>query len=92
MAALRMDVLLHRLCLTRSRTEAKAACAAGAVLLNGRAAAASDAVPPGAHVVVRYARRTLEFELLGTPDKNTSRKAARDLYETLRDEPAPASW
>jgi ribosome-associated heat shock protein Hsp15 len=84
--ALRMDVLLHRLCLTRSRSEAKAACEAGAVRLDGRAARASDAVPPGRRVEVRYPARTLELELLATPGKSTSRQAARELYRVLRDE------
>ena len=33
---LRLDVALHRLCLTRSRNEARTACQAGAVTLDGR--------------------------------------------------------
>ena len=33
---LRADVLLHRLCLTKSRSEAKAACEAGAVAVDGK--------------------------------------------------------
>ena len=61
-----MDVLLHRLCLTRSRSEAKAACEAGAVLLDGKPARPSDAVPPGRRIEVRYPSRTLEVELLAT--------------------------
>jgi ribosome-associated heat shock protein Hsp15 len=83
---LRADVLLHRLCLTRSRNEARVACEAGAVLLNGHPARASDAVPPGACVEIRYPGRTLELELLDTPGKSTSRQAARELYRVLRDE------
>jgi ribosomal 50S subunit-recycling heat shock protein len=86
---LRADVLLHRLCLTKSRNEAKVACEAGAVSVNGRPARASDAVPPGARVEIRYPGRTLELELLATPGKSTSRKAARDLYRVLREERSP---
>jgi ribosome-associated heat shock protein Hsp15 len=84
--ALRADVLLHRLCLTRSRSEARAACQAGAVKLDGRPARASDAVPPGRRIEVRYPGRTLELELLATPGKSTSRQAARELYRIVRDE------
>ena len=84
---LRVDVLLHRLCLTRSRSEAKAACDSGAVLVDGVAARASREVSPGAVVTVRFPRRTLELELLDLPGKSTSRKAARELYRVLRDEP-----
>jgi len=83
---LRIDVLLHRLCLTRSRSEAKAACEAGAVAIDGKPARPSDAVPPGRRIEIRYPSRTLEVELLQTPPKGTSKKAARELYRILREE------
>ena len=83
---LRVDVLLHRLCLTKSRSEAKAACEAGAVWVDGKRARPSDAVPPGRRIEVRYPARTLEVELLATPGKSVSKKAARDLYRVLREE------
>lgn len=86
--ALRVDVLLHRLCLTRSRNEAKNACDAGAVLVDGRAAKASQEVTTGQRIEIRYPRRTLEVELLERlPPKSTSRRLARELYRVLRDEP-----
>jgi ribosomal 50S subunit-recycling heat shock protein len=89
--ALRVDLLLHRLCLTRSRSEAKHACDAGAVLVDGRPAKASLEVVPGQRVSIRYPRRTLEIELLDRlPPKSTSRKQSRELYRVLRDEPAAA--
>ncbi|HEU0076042.1 MAG TPA: S4 domain-containing protein [Longimicrobiaceae bacterium] len=89
---LRIDVLLHRLCLTRSRNEAKSACDAGAVSLNGKKARAADAVLPGARLEVRWPARTLEMELLELPGKSVSRKAARELYRVLREERTPESW
>lgn len=84
--ALRADVLLHRLCLTRSRSEAGAACAAGAVSVDGQPARASRLVRPGERIAIRYPTRTLELELLALPGKSTSKKAARELYQVLRDE------
>ncbi len=89
---LRVDVLLHRLCLTRSRNEAKTACEAGAVSLNGRNARPSDTVLAGARIEVRYPARTLELELVELPGKNVSKKAARDLYRVLREERTPERW
>ena len=83
---LRVDVLLHRLCLTKSRSEAKAACEAGAVTLDGRRARASDAVAPGKRIALKYPSRLLEVELLELPGKSVSKKAARDLYRVLTDE------
>ncbi len=83
---LRVDVLLHRLCLTKSRSEAKAACEAGAVTLDGRRARPSDTVAAGKRVAVAYPSRLLEVELLELPGKSVSKKAARDLYRVLKDE------
>ena len=83
---LRADVLLHRLCLTRSRSEAKAACEAGAVALDGKPARASDSVAAGRRITVKYPSRLLEVELLEMPGKSVSKKAARDLYRVLKDE------
>jgi ribosome-associated heat shock protein Hsp15 len=84
--ALRVDVLLHRLCLTKSRNEAKTACEAGAVSLDGRAARPSDTVLPGRRITIRYPKRTLEVELLALPGKSVSKAAARDLYRIVSDE------
>lgn len=83
---LRVDVLLHRLCLTKSRSEAKAACEAGAVTLDGKPARPSDSVAAGRRIAVRYPSRLLEVELLELPGKSVSKKAARDLYRVLKDE------
>lgn len=87
-----MDVLLHRLCLTRSRNEAKTACEAGAVSLNGRRARPADAVLPGARIEVRWPARTLELELAELPGKNVSKKAAKELYRVLREERTAERW
>jgi ribosome-associated heat shock protein Hsp15 len=83
---LRVDVLLHRLCLTKSRSEAKAACEAGAVRVEGKPVRPSDAVPPGRRIAIDYPARSLEVELLATPGKSTSKKQARELYRVLKDE------
>jgi ribosomal 50S subunit-recycling heat shock protein len=85
---LRVDVLLHRLRLTRSRNEAKTACEVGAVLVDGTAVRASQGIAPGDRLTVRFPHRTLEFELLETPGKSVSKQAARELYRIVRDEAA----
>ncbi len=90
MDPIRVDILLHRLCLTRSRSEAKAACQAGAVTIAGATAAASRLTRVGDHVGVRFATRMLEFEILELPSKSTSKKAAREMYRITRDEPITA--
>lgn len=88
METLRTDLLLHRLCLTKSRTEAKVACEVGAVLVDGIRAKPSQGVSSGQRVTVRYPHRMLEIEVLELPGKSVSRRTARDLYRVERDEPA----
>jgi len=83
---LRVDVVLHRLRLTRSRSEAKAACEVGAVFIGERVARPSDSVRPGDRITVRFPRRLLEVELLTIPGKSLSRQAAREVYRAVRDE------
>lgn len=85
--ALRVDVMLHRLCITKSRNEAKTACDQGAVLVDGKPARASQEVRAGQQIEVRFPRRRLVLELLALPGKSTSKKTARELYRTLADEP-----
>lgn len=84
--ALRVDVLLHRLCLTRSRNEAKSACDAGAVLVDGAVAKASQMVQPGVTIRISYPHSELELELRELPPKSTSRRAAREMYLVRREE------
>lgn len=85
-----MDVLLDRLCLTRSRSEAKTACDTGAVSVDGEVCKASRGVRPGDRLEIRYPTRTLALELIETPARSVSRKTARELYRVLneRDDPA----
>ena len=62
------------------------ACEAGAILVGGKPAKASQTVAPGELVSIRFSNHTLDVRLLELPAKSTSRKAAREMYEVLRDE------
>ena len=86
---LRVDVVLDRLCLTRSRNEAKTACDAGAVLVNGVQVKPSHPISGGETIALRFPTRTLEIALDALPPKSVSKKAARELFRVLRDEPNP---
>lgn len=78
-----MDVLLHRLCITRSRSEAKSACDSGAVAVNGGPARASQEVGVGDLVAIRFAATPLEIRIEAMPPRSTSRKAAREMYSVV---------
>jgi ribosomal 50S subunit-recycling heat shock protein len=77
---------LNRLCLTRSRNEAKQACDSGAISIAGKPARASQDVYPGDLVTLRFTNRLLEVRLHQVPVVSISKKAAREMYEILRDE------
>ena len=83
---MRVDIALNRLCLTRSRNEAKQACEAGAVLISGRVAKASQEVEVGDTVTLRFHDRILELKILELPGKSVSKKAAREMYEVVREQ------
>jgi ribosomal 50S subunit-recycling heat shock protein len=80
-----VDVLLHRLRLTRSRSEAKQACEAGAVEVDDRPAKPSQGVRPGQQLTLRYARRLLRFELLSLPPRSLTRSAAAEHLRIIED-------
>jgi ribosomal 50S subunit-recycling heat shock protein len=82
----RLDVALNRLCLTRSRSEAKLACEAGAVFVGGRPAKPSQSLAAGDVVLLRFTHRLLEVRVLEVPQKSIAKKVAREMYEVLRDE------
>jgi ribosomal 50S subunit-recycling heat shock protein len=82
----RVDLALNYLCLTRTRSEAKRACEAGAVLIGGRPAKPSDIVRSGDRLTLQLARRALEFEVVEVPGRQVSKSAAREMYRVLRDE------
>jgi ribosome-associated heat shock protein Hsp15 len=90
MAGLRADLLLHRLCMARSRTEAKQACDAGAVRRGDQLLKPSQVVLPGDRITVHYPHRLVEVEILEIPGRSVSRRAARELYRILREEKAAA--
>jgi ribosomal 50S subunit-recycling heat shock protein len=83
---MRLDVALNRLCLTRSRSEAKTACEAGAIFVGGDPAKPSRTLFAGDVVTLRFTNRILEVRILEVPRKNLSKKAAREMYEIVRDE------
>lgn len=83
---MRLDQYLKVCCLVKHRTEAKKACDAGVVRVNGRAAKASKEVRSGDIITVDSEVRFLELEILEIPCKQVSKKEARDLYRTIHDE------
>ena len=83
---MRIDQYLKVCCLVKHRSEAKKACDAGVVKINGRIAKASKEIRIGDIITVDSEARFLEMEILDIPPKQVSKKEAGELYRTIHDE------
>jgi ribosomal 50S subunit-recycling heat shock protein len=54
--------------------------------VSGKPAKPSQDIHPGQTVTLRFTQRILEVRLLQVPEVSISKKAAREIYEVLRDE------
>ena len=85
---MRLDLFLKASCLCPRRTIAQKLCDAGIVLINGKAAKSAHAVKLGDEITLRRRDHLVKVRVLGLPDsRQTSRKQAAGLFETLSDEP-----
>ncbi|MBN2169867.1 MAG: RNA-binding protein [Candidatus Krumholzibacteriota bacterium] len=80
---MRLDVWLNKVCLTKSRSQAKTGCRGGHVLLAGRPVKESHELHGGEIVLLREGDREREVRVLGIPAGNVSRNEARDYYEIV---------
>jgi len=91
---MRLDVLLSRLCLFKTRSQAARACDEGRVRLNGRPAKAAVEVRPGDRIrfTDRFARWEDEVDVVAIPDGSVSRAAAREYYHLAERRPLDGPW
>jgi len=82
---MRFDLVLAGLRLFKSRNQAQAAIAAGAALLNGRAAKPSDDVRAGDRVRLAGPRGARTLEVLEMPRRSLSHEAARALVREVEE-------
>jgi ribosome-associated heat shock protein Hsp15 len=82
---MRCDLLLSRLCLLKTRSQAGKACDEGRVRINGQRAKASSEVRPGDRIAWTdpLARFEEEVEVLALPEGSVSKIAARELYRRI---------
>ncbi len=82
---MRIDLLLHALCLFKTRSQATRACAEGRVWLDGAPARASREVRPGSRIRWRdpLGRTEQEVEVTEIPARQVSRAAAKDYYREV---------
>ncbi len=83
---MRIDVLLNKLCLTKTRSIAKNACAKNLVFINGKPAKASADVKAGDIIIFRLYNAEHEVRITQIPEGNVTKKDATRYYELLRQE------
>lgn len=84
---MRLDLFLKASRLCSRRTVAQKICEAGRVSINGSLAKSSHAVKKGDEIVIRSRDKLTSIRVLFLPTtRQTSRNAARTLYELLGEE------
>jgi ribosome-associated heat shock protein Hsp15 len=80
---LRLDVWLNKVCLIKSRSQAKSGCKSGKILLEGEPVKESHAVKPGERLKLILPGREIELRVRQLPAGNVSRREAPDFYELI---------
>jgi len=80
---MRIDMLLNKLCLTKSRSIAKIACDKGLVSLNGKTAKASTEVKEGDIIQLNLYGYEHQIRIEKIPQGNVAKKDATNYYTLL---------
>jgi len=83
---MRLDSFLSDVRLIKRRTQAKKACEAGLVLLDGREAKPGKEIQAGQIITINFARRVLEVQILEIPLRSVRKEEAQNLYRVVREE------
>ncbi|AFQ42169.1 RNA-binding S4 domain-containing protein [Desulfosporosinus meridiei] len=82
---MRIDKYLKVSRLIKRRTVAKDVCVGEKISINGRLAKPSAEVKIGDRIVLEFANRVIEVQVLSTPN-SVKANEAQTLYELIRDE------
>lgn len=86
---MRLDVWLSKVCLVRSRSQAKAGCRAGKILLGGLAVKESHELRPGEEITLLLPQRALLLRVREIPGGNVAKRDAPAYYELIEERPRP---
>jgi ribosome-associated heat shock protein Hsp15 len=80
---MRIDLLLSKLCLIKTRSIAKTACDKDLVFINGKEAKSSTMAKGGDIITFSLSGYRTIIKLLSIPSGNVSKKSAPEYYEIL---------
>ncbi|MFA7543243.1 MAG: S4 domain-containing protein [Candidatus Cloacimonadaceae bacterium] len=88
---MRLDILLNKLCLTKTRSIAKNACDKGLIQVNGKPAKAATLIQAGDNIRMKLYGYLWELRIAKIPSGNVAKKDVGDYYELLSREALPDS-
>lgn len=83
---MRIDKLLNKLCLVKTRTIAKKACDKNLVKLNGKIVKASSIVNNEDVIEYKLFGYSTQLKIINIPKGNVSKAKAPEFYEILKNE------
>lgn len=83
---MRIDQILNKLCLIKTRSIANQACHKGLIEINNQAAKASSTVKENDTVLIKLNGYKTVIKIVQVPTGNVSKKSALDYYELLERE------
>jgi len=83
---MRLDIFLKSTGLVKQRSEAKRACDAGRVTIDGQPAKASHAVIVGEQILIESDVRLLDVEILAIPARPPAKRDRHRFYRIIREE------
>ncbi|MDI3504740.1 MAG: hypothetical protein PWP64_1676 [Candidatus Cloacimonadota bacterium] len=87
MTIMRLDLLLHKLCLTKTRSIAKNACDKGLVSVNGKTAKAAEKIKPGDVILLKLYGYAHELRITAIPTGNVAKKDAGNYFAMISRKP-----
>ncbi len=83
----RLDAYLRNTGLIKQRAQAKQACDAGRVRVDGRLARPSHELHPGARIALDLPDRVVELEVRAVPPRPVARRCRDQYYRLVREDP-----
>ncbi len=83
---MRIDLLMNKLCLVKTRSIAKKACDNNAIRVNGKPAKASLEIKSGDLIDYDLFGYQTELRIVNLPEGNVAKKDAPEYYEILKRE------
>ncbi|MCP4547569.1 MAG: RNA-binding protein [bacterium] len=84
---MRLDLWLGKVCLLKTRSQAKNGCQSGKILLDGKAVKESYTLRGDEVLTIAFSHKEIRVKVLAIPAGNVAKKSASEYYEILEEIP-----